>query len=307
MTLLSDVLPAATGEELLRKLREVARLRAVGVRRDPWPGYLTVDADGSRTVDAAPPDATAFDAGFVVGECDAAVIGPLLAQAAAMDAALEHAKLAAVAELAAGAGHEVNNPLATIAARADSLRRGEVDPDRRRSLDAILAQAFRARDMIGDLMLFARPPEPAVESVSVADAVAEVVADLLPRSGGVIVETAVPIELRVAADPTQLRVVLAELIRNAVGASPDGGRVDVVAENEGGCVRITVADDGAGFTAESRRHAFDPFYSGRQSGRGLGFGLSKCWRIVTAHGGAIRIADDEPRTTIEVWWPDRRV
>jgi C4-dicarboxylate-specific signal transduction histidine kinase len=50
---------------------------------------------------------------------------------------------------------------------------------------------------------------------------------------------------------------------------------------------VVVSDDGPGISAEVRRHMFDPFYSGREAGRGLGFGLSKCWRIVTDHGGQV--------------------
>ncbi len=75
------------------------------------------------------------------------------------DAAVQHAKLEAMKELAYGAGHEINNPLANIATRAQTLLRDETNPERRRKLAAINAQAFRAHEMIADLMLFARPPQ----------------------------------------------------------------------------------------------------------------------------------------------------
>ena len=70
------------------------------------------------------------------------------------------ARLEALRELAYGAGHEINNPLANIAARAQALLLDEREPERRRRLATIVDQAFRARDMIGGLMLFARPPKP---------------------------------------------------------------------------------------------------------------------------------------------------
>ena len=85
--------------------------------------------------------------------------------------ALEDAKLAALAEFAAGAGHEINNPLATIVGRVQALLKHETDPGRRQSLATIAAQAFRIRDMIGDLMVFARPPAPVPERLLVNDAV----------------------------------------------------------------------------------------------------------------------------------------
>ncbi|MDF1743086.1 MAG: histidine kinase dimerization/phospho-acceptor domain-containing protein, partial [Gimesia sp.] len=69
-------------------------------------------------------------------------------------------KLEAMAEFAAGAGHEINNPVATIVGRVQMLLKGETDPDRRQSLATIGGQAYRVRDMIGDAMLFARPPDP---------------------------------------------------------------------------------------------------------------------------------------------------
>jgi signal transduction histidine kinase len=59
-----------------------------------------------------------------------------------------------------------------------------------------------------------------------------------------------------------------------------------------GEVEIRVADNGPGILPEHRRHLFDPFYSSRQAGRGLGFGLSKCWRIVTNHGGRIEVQSE---------------
>src|SRR5882724_7142483 len=78
---------------------------------------------------------------------------------ATSDDRLELEKLEALKELAYGAGHEVNNPLANIAARAQTLLEDEHDPERRRKLVAIHRQAMRAHEMIADLMLFARPPQ----------------------------------------------------------------------------------------------------------------------------------------------------
>ena len=81
------------------------------------------------------------------------------ARAAEFEQRLEREKLAALVEFAYGAGHEINNPLANIAARAQTLLEDEPDPERRRKLAAIRRQAMRAHEMIADLMLFARPPK----------------------------------------------------------------------------------------------------------------------------------------------------
>ncbi len=84
---------------------------------------------------------------------------------------LEAEKLDSLKELAYGAGHEINNPLANISARAQTLLQLERDPERRRMLAAINSQAFRAHEMIADMMLFARPPQPKLERVDLTAAV----------------------------------------------------------------------------------------------------------------------------------------
>src|SRR5262249_41687472 len=87
-------------------------------------------------------------------------------------------KLEAMAEFAAGAGHEINNPLATIIGRAQQLLKDETNPQRRQMLASIGAQAYRIRDMIGDAMLFARPPVAEPVEVNLATAVQHVAARL---------------------------------------------------------------------------------------------------------------------------------
>ncbi|MBN1589743.1 MAG: HAMP domain-containing histidine kinase, partial [Pirellulales bacterium] len=94
---------------------------------------------------------------------------------------LEVEKLEAIAEFAAGAGHEINNPLAVIAGRAQLFLREETDPERRRALVLMNTQAKRVYEMIADMMLFARPPEPSFERVELVALVDQIVAELQPR------------------------------------------------------------------------------------------------------------------------------
>jgi signal transduction histidine kinase len=238
--------------------------------------------------------------------------GRFLAQAArehSVDASLEQAKLAALAEFAAGAGHEINNPLGTISGRVQLLLPGETDPERRRALTTIGGQAYRVRDMIGDLMLFARPPAPQFAAVRLDESAAEVVAKLsslaAERECTLTLEGSGLVEIR--ADVVQVAVVISNLVRNALEASPRGGQVIVRVSSRGdaagqGGGRLTVIDQGAGLTSTDLEHLFDPFYSGRQAGRGLGFGLSKCWRIVELHGGQITVKSVAGETRFEVDW-----
>ncbi len=220
------------------------------------------------------------------------------------------AKLEALAEFAAGAGHEINNPVATIVGRAELLLKGETNPERRQALLTIGAQALRIRDMIGDLMLFARPPKPEPRSLNLVEVVDDVLQKLgeTLRTKSLIVVRQGSSSVPIIADLVQLRVVISNLLLNSMNASAAGSAIAIEcstleADSRRSAVFI-LKDRGVGLSAVERKHLFDPFFSGRQAGRGLGFGLCKCWRIVELHGGQID-CDSSPDngTTFRVTWP----
>lgn len=228
------------------------------------------------------------------------------------DKRLERAKLEAMAEFAAGAGHEINNPIAVISGRAQLLLEGESNPQRRRELAVIHSQAMRVYEMIADMMLFARPPAPnrvACDLDALARTlVAEVAGKGHDRDVEIFLETNAQ-STKAHADENQLAVALRALLENALNAVERGGHIWVRTKTSStpsdvSVVAITISDDGPGITAEVREHLFDPFYCGRQAGRGLGMGLAKAWRIVTNHGGRIEV-DSEPRrgSTFEIVLP----
>ncbi|MCA9232040.1 MAG: HAMP domain-containing histidine kinase [Planctomycetales bacterium] len=210
---------------------------------------------------------------------------------------LEHAKLEAIKELAYGASHEINNPLANIALRAQTLLRDEEHPDRRVALEAIHQQAMRAHEMISDLMLYARPPRLEIESFDLRELLAAVAENLAAECGrrNIRLTTSAPADpVNFRGDRQQLLVAVKAVVDNAVEAIGCDGAVEVTIPEDGTCpgqtsVSITILDSGPGISAEVREHLFEPFYSGREAGRGLGFGLPKCWRIVTDHGGTIQV------------------
>ncbi|MCR9234209.1 MAG: ATP-binding protein [bacterium] len=219
-------------------------------------------------------------------------------------------KLEAMAEFAAGAGHEINNPVATIVGRVQMLLKSETDPERRQALSTIGGQAYRVRDMIGDAMLFARPPAPRPETLSLSQTIDGVLVSLQEEinQGKVQLEVNIAESLSLYADETQWKVVLSNLLLNSLQAMEAGGQIKISAsplETESGpFIHLRVIDEGAGLTEEERIHLFDPFYSARQAGRGLGFGLSKCWRIATQHGATIA-AEQNPDSgvTFHLYWP----
>lgn len=224
---------------------------------------------------------------------------------------LQAAKLRALAEFAAGAGHEINNPIATIIGYAQQLLADETDPERRHALLTIGAQAYRIRDMIGDVMLFARPPAPKPEPLDLVEVLREVVAKFQAEAEAakIKIQADVPAPVPVLADPVQLRVVLSSLIRNSLDALANRGgsilaRAKTVRIDDLSFAEFILIDDGPGLSPIDREHLFDPFYSGRQAGRGLGFGLSKAWRIITNHDGRIEVESPPAGGVIvRVLWP----
>ena len=216
------------------------------------------------------------------------------------DRGVAEARLEAMRELAYGAGHEINNPLANIATRAQALLLEEADPERRRRLSTIVDQSFRARDMIGGLMLFARPPKPRRETADVGAMVAAVIESVRGQAaarGGRLEYSPPPVPQAVFVDRVQVEEAIRVIVVNALEAVAAGGRVVLHVTRrpppEAGLCEVTVADDGRGMSFEAARRAFDPFYSGREAGRGAGLGLPKAWRLVESSGGTL-LLDSRP-------------
>ena len=226
----------------------------------------------------------------------AAVAGELF------EAAVADARLGAMRELAYGAGHEINNPLANIATRAQSLLIEETDPERRRKLSTIVDQAFRARDMIGGLMLFARPPKPQPTEAdvgSVLTAVVEASQAFAAARAARLEYSPPPAPVAAHVDPPQVEEAVRAIVANAIEAVEPGGRVVVTvripraalgaAIDQMAACEVVIADDGHGMDESTLRRAFDPFFSGREAGRGAGLGLSKAWRLIGINGGSVKL------------------
>lgn len=206
------------------------------------------------------------------------------------ECAVRDAKLAGLAELAAGAGHEINNPLAVISGNAQLLASREDDPARKKSLDAIIRQTKRVAGILQELNQFARPPLPNRQPTTLAAIVAKTVEDFQNSATlkGVMLAVAAPLDVRVNVDFNQIRKAIGHLVQNAIEASPSGGHVTVSMSQTKQMVAIAIEDDGPGPTDVAIPHLFDPFYSGRSAGRGRGFGLPTAWRYATIHGGDVR-------------------
>ena len=238
------------------------------------------------------PRSETFEAGLLLDALAAAAAHHDLA--CRYEQRVAEARLESLRELAYGAGHEINNPLANIAARAQALLIDEREPERRRRLATIVDQAFRARDMIGGLMLFARPPRPEPRETTVDDVLRPVVESLAARATARAVRleyTTAPTPVSLFVDATQVGEAVRMLAVNALEAVDDGGRVHFEASGDAAArrARIIVGDDGPGMDAQTAARACDPFFSGRDAGRGIGLGLPKALRLIESSGGSLAI------------------
>jgi len=209
------------------------------------------------------------------------------------DYELRDAKLAGLAEFAAGAGHEINNPLAVISGNAQLILAKEDDPGTQKSLHTIIRQTKRIHDILQGTRHFARPPLPMKETIEPARWLPAVVAGYEPEADPkglslTIDPTTIDRTWKLEADPLQLRQILGQLIRNGIDAAPRGGWVRVSVEATLRSFRIIVEDNGEGPKPEHLEHLFDPFFSGRSAGRGRGIGLSIAWRLAQLNGGDVR-------------------
>lgn len=210
-------------------------------------------------------------------------------------------KLAAVGRLAAGVVHEINNPLATIAACAEALESrvaegafgssSEVE-DLKEYLGLIRSEAFRCKSITNGLLDFSRTRASQQMPVNMSEVINSAARLLSHQRRGeaveIHVEAAKDLAL-IAGDEGQLQQAVIALSTNAIDAMPEGGRLTLRTRNEDGHVLVEVSDTGVGVAPENLTKIFDPFFTTKEVGHGTGLGLAVCYGIVTEHGGRLDV------------------
>src|SRR5215468_1109626 len=222
-----------------------------------------------------------------------------ITDAALLQAKLAHAeKMATIGRLVSGVAHEVNNPLAAILGFTDLLLENpDVPSTAREDLQIILQETQRTKDIVQDLLSFARQRPVQRELVNIS-AVLRQTTKLRSydfASHGVEVSEEYDENLpAIFGDAQQLQQVFLNLLNNAYDATEESGRrgrIKIHTRRQGVMIEVAVSDNGTGIVDSQR--IFDPFYTTKQAGKGTGLGLSICYGIVRAHGGEIQCWNNE--------------
>jgi two-component system NtrC family sensor kinase len=201
-------------------------------------------------------------------------------------------KLAAVGELAAGVAHEINNPMAIIRGNTELLRMALAAEDPNlEEVDIIYRQVSRVERIVANLLRFARREKRQLVATALSPLLDEILGQVghqVSLDGITVVKQYQEQFCEVAGDSEQLRQVFTNLILNAVQAMPDGGvlTVSAAAPASGEC-SVTIADTGFGIAAENIEQVFNPFFTTRAAGTGLGLAVS--YGIVRDHGGRLEV------------------
>lgn len=280
---------AAEHDGYIRRYLETRQPRIIGLGRE---------VTGRRK------DATTFPIHLSVGE--ASIDGEItfvgivrdLSERVALEARLrEESGLARIGEFAAVLAHEVRNPLAAVSGAiqmiAKRLPAGSEEHDVSRE---VLQRLDSLNALMGDLLLYARPPQPNIRPVDLDDLLASLIAFLRSdpawRELTVIVDGSAGI---VDADPEMIKIALQNLLLNAVQAMRGRGVLRVAVLVDEGVTHIDILDSGGGIPDEARARIFTPFFTTKAGGTGLGLATVK--RIAESHGGQITLVSSSSSGT----------
>ena len=225
---------------------------------------------------------------------------------------LSEAFINALAEMAAGAAHELNNPLAVISGRAQLLAEAENNQQKKQILEQIHENANKASEIIEDLMSFAEPPQPRPAQISITQMIDE--AKQLAARKTNLEEIDVRVEIAddiedIFVDSAQIVSAVANIISNAVESYGDGAGPIEIAANIGTAadrIELSITDHGCGMDSRTLQKAIQPFFSARPAGRKRGMGLAYAARLIQLNNGSLNIKSEAGTgTTVNIYLPCR--
>jgi putative nucleotidyltransferase with HDIG domain len=218
--------------------------------------------------------------------------------------------LDALAEMAAGAAHELNNPLSVISGRAQMLAAGETDPQKKQILGQIQKNAGEISAIIDDLFVFASPPQPRPTWTAHRQILDEAIQLASQKTGVEHIDARIEVigDIKnIFADSAQVASAIANVICNSIESYADSfGPVKITAsaDHSSGFVKLTIADFGCGMDEQTLQKATYPFFSNLPAGRKRGMGLAHAARLIQLNGGNLSITSTPGTgTTVTILLP----
>ena len=226
----------------------------------------------------------------------------------AQDQLVHHEKLAVLGQMAGGVGHELRNPLGVMSNAVYYLNTilSGADETTREYLEIISSEVSNADKIVSDLLDFSHVKPAEREETALSELVVQVL-EKQQAPENVEVTTTIPPDLpAVFVDPGKIDQVLGNLITNAYQAISDGGRLAVRAREEPDKVSLSITDTGCGISKENMKNIFEPLFTTRARGIGLGLAVSRS--LVETNGGSIKVESEEGKgSTFTLILPTREV
>lgn len=219
-------------------------------------------------------------------------------------------RLAVIGNMAAYIAHEIRNPLVTIGGFARAILRDYADHKGvKQNLEIVVDEVNRLEKILANIMDFSKPVEVVKVTTQINDLIESTCALMEPyfKSGGIqLIKQLNATMPKVIVDPTQMKQVFLNLIKNAIESMPNGGKLIIGTVMEDEHIRIDITDTGEGMTADVMQNIFVPFFTTKVDGTGVGLAVSQ--KIIDDHDGFIKIKSVlKEGTTISVYLPIKRV
>jgi signal transduction histidine kinase len=215
-----------------------------------------------------------------------------------------------IAEIAAGAAHELNNPLTVISGRAQLLKQQETDPTKRLMLEQITEKTGQAYEIVGQLMSYARPTRPNTRTVSpfimINNCIEKVNTRYLDEPVDITIDSSIENLRDIEVDSEQVVEAISQIIYNSLESYESGNGPVMISGSEHvpGFIEIRVQDQGGGMSEETLLKAAEPFYSDKPAGRQRGMGLALAASFLQNNGGKISFESQlDKGTTVAIRLP----